>query len=182
MIEWCKENLNRDEKNQVKRLSSAERKRAVSPFGNRRIPIVVFDLFGNRVGSHDSILATARALNIDHQTIRYCLNSGCAYKKKWYFSKSGEFDYVESKKEAPEYTGWNDKPVYQFCIDGTFFKEHRSVVAAAVDVGLKRHSIDSAIRRVSVVLGKWYFSTTKEFKLPAARKYNRNPLARPTQL
>ncbi len=73
---------------------------------------------------------------------------------------------------------WNKnllKRYYLFNIYGERIGEY-SKKELLEKFNLKESSVCSALKRVSVILGKYYVSNDKNFKLPNPKAYNHNPI------
>jgi len=172
LLDWCRDNLTSEERVYI-------RKKRV-PFGRPPIEIHVFLIDGTPLKRFDSLLALSRELSIDWQSVRYCLRGKTTYKGQYYFSKEGVFDPSAPAKRESVYSGWNNKQVFLFNLNGENVEKTESAAAAAMRLGVKKHRVYQAILRQAVVNGAYYVSYSAHFDLPRPKKYNRNPLLRPT--
>jgi len=174
LLDWCKENLTRDEKRFVVKTKNGNNFK----FNKAPIPIYAFHADGQFICRFDSMLALEKEMGIARQAIRYCISRNSIYENKFYFSTKNEFAPTLLKRKKADYTGWNNKKVYVFNIEGLLVMEHESVVAAASWLNVPKHYVYRAIERENLFHATYYFSYNKDFKRPPAGKYNRNPLLR----
>ena len=170
LLDWCKENLTRDEKRFVVKTKNGNNFK----FNKAPIPIYAFHADGQFICRFDSMLALEKKMGITRTAIRYCIRRNSIYGNKFYFSTKNEFAPTPLKRENVG----NKKKVFVFNIEGLPVMEHESVIAAAAWLSVPTHSVYSAIERKSLVKGHYYFSYKQDFNPPKSVKYNRNPLLR----
>jgi hypothetical protein len=171
-LDWCRDNLTSAERAYIRK------KRA--QFGKPPIEVHVFLIDGSPFKRFDSLLALSRELSIGWQCVQYCLKRKTTYKGQYYFSKEGVFDPATPAKRGNVYYGWNNKQVFLFNLNGENVEKCESAAAAAIRLGVEKHTVYQAISRQAVVNGAYYVSRSANFDLPQPKKYNRNPLLRPT--
>lgn len=170
LLDWCKENLTRDEKRFIGKTKNGNGFK----FNKAPIPIYAFHADGQFICRFDSMLALEKKMGITRTAIRYCIRRNSIYGNKFYFSTKNEFAPTPLKRENVG----NKKKVFVFNIEGLPVMEHESVIAAAAWLSVPTHSVYSAIERKSLVKGHYYFSYKQDFNPPKSVKYNRNPLLR----
>lgn len=80
------------------------------------------------------------------------------------------FNPNPKKKRGPK-----SLPVYQFDIDGNFIYRHANAETACENLLIAEGALRSCMQRKNCYRHKWYFSPTKDFKVPV-KKWNHNPL------
>lgn len=107
-----------------------------------KVKVDEYDLIGNYIQTHDSLIEAARYINIEHSdSIIKCCNgeSKFAYQRVWrYYGEP--FDKFEAPDLKFAKRDYKLAPIDQYKKNGTFIKSFNSIVEAYISLGVDKTS------------------------------------------
>jgi len=144
-LEWCTQAYNNAYGTRGARTSKAEMNRS-----DCSIPVVQFDLHGRFIAEYPSSKEAWRKTGIS----RHSIIAVCNHKDKYYSAKGFLWAHIEETRLLPDGTrellqinnAKQQKPIYQYDLDGNFIKRYISAREAATENGICAESIQCVAR------------------------------------
>ena len=104
---------------------------------SKKIPVVQYDLQGNRIAEFESFRAASRATGATKKGISDCISGK--------YCKAGEYQWTLSPgyEKIPAYKHGNSVEVSQYTLDDEYVSTYSSATEAALKVGTKYRNISA---------------------------------------
>lgn len=164
------------ERGKIQEKRKIERRKRFKNILKPHIPIDVYSLDGNLLGSYDSIKETARELEISESTIRKCLDLNRKAGDKLFVLKGESFEDKKQAMETHKYIDGRRKitrsslGIKEYTINGTFVTYLSTPLEAAKAYGIRAHDISRCLKGERLTVGGKIFLPSLE---PISKRLNR---------